>query len=131
MILPGLSVSRRRGLFATLLLTLLLLFTLFDSVAFARDTNSRNTIRFERLSLEQGLSHATALSIIQDRQGFMWFATQDGLNRYDGYHFKLFKHNPQDASSLSGGYVTTLYEDRAGVLWGWYQSWLESLCARK
>jgi len=74
-------------------------------------------LRFDRLSLEEGLSQSTVYAIVQDRRGFMWFGTEDGLNRYDGYHFKVYRHEPEHPQSLSNNTVYTLYEDRAGVLW--------------
>ncbi|MFT4929889.1 MAG: signal transduction histidine kinase/ligand-binding sensor domain-containing protein, partial [Phenylobacterium sp.] len=56
-------------------------------------------------------------SIVQDKKGFLWFATQDGLNRYDGYTFKVFRHNPQDPSSISHNLIRTLYLDSKDRLW--------------
>lgn len=76
-----------------------------------------DNIRFERISNEQGLSMSAVLSIAQDRQGFLWIATQDGLNRYDGYTFKIFKHNPDDPGSLSANWITALLVDSNGILW--------------
>ncbi|NQZ08744.1 MAG: response regulator, partial [Algicola sp.] len=72
---------------------------------------------FERLSIENGLSQSAVLSILQDNQGYMWFATFDGLNRYDGYTFKVFRHNPQDIGTISNNNITSLYEDSKGRLW--------------
>src|SRR6201996_5839219 len=74
-------------------------------------------IRFRRLSNPQNLSHVRVESIVQDAQGFMWFGTWNGLNRYDGYKFKLFKHEPGDPNSLSGVYVYSLFKDHSGNLW--------------
>ena len=74
-------------------------------------------IRFQRLSLEQGLSQSSVFAIAQDQKGFMWFATQDGLNRYDGYSFAHFSHDDHDSASLSDNYVNALLEDREGNLW--------------
>ncbi len=76
----------------------------------------QNDIKFECISLEQGLSQSTVLSIIQDRQGFMWFATQSGLNRYDGYNFTVYNHDPFDSTSLSGIIISDLFEDHSGDL---------------
>ena len=76
-----------------------------------------NDIRFERISLEQGLSQSVVLCMLQDSHGFMWFGTQDGLNRYDGYDFVVYKHDPEDPHSLSDGFVRSIYEDRSGALW--------------
>lgn len=70
-------------------------------------------IRFKRLSTADGLSQTRVSSILQDDQGFLWFGTQYGLNRYDGYKFKLFKHEPGRPDSLSGVYVHALFKDRS------------------
>ena len=75
------------------------------------------TIRFERISLEEGLSQSTVGAILQDQQGFMWFGTEDGLNKYDGYEFTVYKRDPDDPMTLSNNYVRTIYEDRSGELW--------------
>ena len=74
-------------------------------------------VKFDQLTLEQGLSQSTVRAILQDSQGFMWFGTLDGLNRYDGYSFKVFKHDSADPSSLSDNTIATLFEDRSGTLW--------------
>jgi signal transduction histidine kinase/ligand-binding sensor domain-containing protein len=74
-------------------------------------------VRFTRLSTRDGLSQTRVLQIAQDDRGFLWFGTQYGLNRYDGYRFKLFKHVLEDPDSLSSVYVYALYKDRAGTLW--------------
>jgi len=75
--------------------------------------------RFERLSLggNNGLSQATVRSIIQDTMGFMWFGTADGLNRYDGKSFTIYRHQPETPHSLSSNFVKVLYEDSRGDLW--------------
>jgi signal transduction histidine kinase/ligand-binding sensor domain-containing protein len=77
----------------------------------------KNSIRFKHISIAQGLSQSTVYCIRQDSKGFMWFGTQEGLNRYDGYKFKQYKHDPTDAKTISDNYVWTLYEDKNGVLW--------------
>jgi signal transduction histidine kinase/ligand-binding sensor domain-containing protein len=74
-------------------------------------------MRFDALTIDNGLSQGTILSILQDKRGFLWFATQDGLNRYDGYAFHAFKHDPLDKFSISNSYVWSLCEDRDGILW--------------
>jgi serine/threonine protein kinase/ligand-binding sensor domain-containing protein len=74
-------------------------------------------IKFEHISLEQGLSQSNVFSIMQDHQGFMWFGTQDGLNKYDGYGFTVFKHKQQDSTSLSDNYINTIYQDSRGIIW--------------
>lgn len=80
--------------------------------------NAQNyDISFQRISLEQGLSQSIVESIVQDRKGFMWFGTEDGLNRYDGYGFTVIKNDPNDINSLSYNQVLTVYEDKLGMIW--------------
>jgi ligand-binding sensor domain-containing protein/signal transduction histidine kinase len=74
-------------------------------------------IRFARISSSQGLSQVRVSDIVQDDQGFIWFGTWNGLNRYDGYNFKVFKHDPEHQESLSGVYIYSLFKDRAGTIW--------------
>lgn len=74
-------------------------------------------IRFARISSADGLSQTKVDRIVQDDQGFMWFGTQYGLNRYDGYNFKVFAHDPGDPNSVSGVYIRALFKDRDGTLW--------------
>lgn len=73
--------------------------------------------RFERLSTASGLSQSTIFKIIQDRRGFLWFATADGLNRYDGHSFVIYRHDPGDANTLSGSDISSVVEDQDGNLW--------------
>lgn len=74
-------------------------------------------IRFRRFSAEDGLSQTMVTQIVQDDQGFIWFASLYGLNRYDGYTFKVFKHEPGHPNSLSGVHNYSLFKDRSGALW--------------
>ncbi|MES1220724.1 MAG: two-component regulator propeller domain-containing protein, partial [Bacteroidota bacterium] len=72
---------------------------------------------FQNLTINDGLSQGMVNQILQDRYGFMWFATKDGLNRYDGYHFKTYRHDADDTSSLTDSYVQSLLEDSHGRIW--------------
>jgi hypothetical protein len=74
-------------------------------------------VRFLRLSGIEGLSQNRVTQIIQDDQGFMWLATQHGVDRYDGYEFKMFKNDPRKANSMCGVFVFSLFKDRSGTLW--------------
>lgn len=76
-----------------------------------------NPITFEHISLEQGLSQSVVTCILQDYQGFMWFGTYDGLNKFDGYDFVVYKHDLQNPHSLSDNTIQALFEDSAGMLW--------------
>ena len=82
-------------------------------------------IKFTRLTNQDGLSQSTVNGIIKDKYGFMWFATEDGLNRYDGYKFKIYRNNPNDPTSIKSNYIQSLYEDRLGNIWA---GTLGSLC---
>ncbi len=72
---------------------------------------------FERVSLEHGLSQNSVFCIFQDHKGFLWIGTQDGLNKYDGYDFKAYKHDSENSNSLNSSVITSIYEDRSNVLW--------------
>ena len=74
-------------------------------------------VRFTYLTTNEGLSQNTVTCILQDKRGFMWFGTQDGLNKFDGYTYTLYRNDPKKASSLSHNYIHTLLEDRQGRLW--------------
>ncbi len=74
-------------------------------------------ITFETISLDQGLSQSVVSSILQDQDGFMWFGTQDGLNRFDGYDFKVYKNDPDNPYSLGYNLINSLIEDSAGIIW--------------
>jgi PAS domain S-box-containing protein len=74
-------------------------------------------VRFERFGSEDGLSQNAGLDIFQDSLGYLWIGSQDGLNRYDGYSFKVFKHDPDDEHSLSYNSILKIAEDHNGALW--------------
>ncbi|WP_317201442.1 two-component regulator propeller domain-containing protein [Janthinobacterium sp.] len=75
------------------------------------------TLRFEQLNVEHGLAQETVLSIAQDSQGFMWFGSQAGLSRYDGYRVTTYKSNGADSASLAADWVRVLHVDPSGRLW--------------
>lgn len=75
--------------------------------------------RFRHITVEDGLSHSTVYSILQDQQGYMWFGTQDGgLNRYDGHSFKIFRHDVSDSTSLPSNNISGfMLQDSSGFIW--------------
>ena len=73
--------------------------------------------RVSQFSIKDGLSQSSVICIKQDSRGFMWFGTQDGLNKFDGYKFTKFKNNPTDANSISNNWIYGIDEDKAGNLW--------------
>jgi hypothetical protein len=63
-------------------------------------------LRFVRRTFGDGQPHSVVTGMVQDDQGFLWFATSDGLKRYDGYRFRAYRHDPYDPNSLSGSHIT-------------------------
>ena len=86
---------------------------LISTTPFAQKPN----LYFTRITTENGLSHNKVNCILQDKRGFIWMGTEDGLNRYDGQYFKVFRNSPGDTSSLSGNIITALKEDENGIIW--------------
>ena len=72
---------------------------------------------FEHISIPDGLSNMQVWDILQDKYGFLWIATADGLNQYDGYSFKIYKNDPGNPKSLSNNYVYSLMIDKEENLW--------------
>jgi ligand-binding sensor domain-containing protein/signal transduction histidine kinase len=111
-----------------LLITLLFLFlSLSPTLLTAQIGESK----FERITAESGLSVSTVRSILQDQTGFLWFGSDDGLNRYDGYSFKIYKRQSHDSNSLSHNMIWCLWEDRDGILWIGTEMGLNSLDPKK
>jgi ligand-binding sensor domain-containing protein/serine phosphatase RsbU (regulator of sigma subunit) len=77
----------------------------------------KEDIQFEHLSMKDGLSMNPVMAITQDKNGFLWFGTQDGLNKFDGYRFSVFKTNERDSGSISDNFITSLSLDRDSNLW--------------
>ncbi len=94
-----------------------LLFLLAASGALAQGPGPGVTVRFDRLGAEDGLSQSSVLAVLQDRQGFLWFGTQDGLNRYDGVRVTTYRHDPTEEGGLPTSYVQSLAETRDGAIW--------------
>lgn len=74
-------------------------------------------IRFQKIALEQGLSQEYVISAFQDSEGYMWFGTQEGLNRYDGYQFKVFTYSTRNPQSLSSDWIHSIQEMSSDELW--------------
>lgn len=79
--------------------------------------SQKQVLRFEHLETSQGLSQSNVICILQDAKGFMWFGTRDGLNKYDGYGFTVYRNDPQNKNSLSHNTVEALAEDSQGNIW--------------
>jgi ligand-binding sensor domain-containing protein/signal transduction histidine kinase len=103
---PGISGSERSSI------------PLAQSVAVLESSlMGSSNINFEQISVEQGLSQSSVHAILQDQYGFMWFGTLDGLNRYDGYNIRVYKHDAEDPLSISDNMIMAIYEDSQGTLW--------------
>ncbi len=79
-------------------------------------------LRFENISVNDGLSQSTGRVVIQDSKGFIWIGTQDGLNKYDGHSFTVYNNDPQDTNSLSDNFIQDITEDENGILWIGYNT---------
>ncbi len=105
------------------LLTAVLIFPL----ATQANTDTPHNLRFEQLNVDQGLAQETVTSIVQDRRGFMWFGSQNGLSRFDGYRVRVFRNDPTEPGSLADNWVSAVHEDGSGRLWvgtrGGVQGW--------
>ncbi len=101
------GAAARSGMLALLLL----------SLAAAANAGQGRNIRFERISIREGLSQATVNCLLQDQVGFIWLGTQDGLNRYDGYDFVVYNNDPGNAESLADNWIQALLEDPSGDIW--------------
>ncbi len=97
---------------------LVILSTVSLAAAVAREPGEiRSNVRFSHLTTDDGLSQGTVFEVLQDRIGFIWIATRDGLNRYDGHSFRVFKHDPVNPDSISANYIHDIIEDEQGYLW--------------
>ena len=97
--------------------TKIFIVTVFIIIFFASIVGAIQSRDFEHLTTENGLPNSVVFSIIQDQIGFMWFGTEGGLIRYDGYNFTTYRSNPHDKNSLAVNSISLLYQDRSGIIW--------------
>lgn len=76
-----------------------------------------NNINFKNITSEDGLSQGTVETIIQDDQGYIWLGTNDGLCRYNGYEFKIYKHDEELENSITNNYIVDIKQDNSGNIW--------------
>ncbi len=98
----------------TLGLILLFIGTFFGHDKLSAQEKTSNLIN---INIKEGLSQSQINCLLQDKKGFIWVGTQDGLNKYDGYGFKVYRHNPLDSTSISSNNIQALQEDKDGNLW--------------
>jgi len=92
------------------------LFLVSSKVQAQEPARAGSEVKFQHFGLKQGISHASVFAVLQDRVGFMWFGTQDGLNRFDGYTFKIYQNDSADSNSIGNSWVYTLSELHDGRL---------------
>ncbi|MEE9430284.1 MAG: two-component regulator propeller domain-containing protein [Melioribacteraceae bacterium] len=73
--------------------------------------------KFIKIGIEEGLSQSTVMAMLQDKRGYMWFCTANGLNRFDGYEFEIYTKIPGDSSSISDNSISAIFEDSKGFIW--------------
>jgi ligand-binding sensor domain-containing protein/two-component sensor histidine kinase len=114
----GLLTSVRNPIMRLPILIYIVAFILVLSIRLYSQSNT-DTIRihFESITVNDGLSQGMVQCISQDKDGYMWFSSKDGLNRYDGYRITVFRNNPQDPYSLPDNYVRHMQEDDKGNFW--------------
>lgn len=96
----------------------ILTYAIMYSLALAGATHEQyQNISFSHISINDGLSQSTVMSSCQDERGQMWFATHDGLNKFDGYDFTVYRHQNGDSTSISDNIIRKVYLDRNGGLW--------------
>lgn len=84
---------------------------------FSKNEISKSIATFSHFDLEDGLSQRSVSAMVTDKEGYIWIGTQDGLNRFDGYEFQVFRNIPNDSTSLSSNYITDLLLDEKDNLW--------------
>src|SRR5688500_9040505 len=92
-------------------------FTILLMLLTAVSTFSQQSIKFEHLSMEQGLSNIHVQCLFQDSKGFIWVGTKEGLNQYDGYSFNTYTNDPKDSTTISSSDIRGIAEDTSGHLW--------------
>ena len=90
---------------------------LLSLVAPWNGASAAGPMAFRHLNVDDGLAQNTVMATLQDSRGFLWFATEDGLDRYDGYSLRHYTHQRDSAAGLAGNFVWSIQEDRSGDLW--------------
>ncbi len=98
------------------------LLLIFPALSFSQ----KQQLEFEHFSTNNGLSQSNVLCMMQDSKGFMWFGTREGLNKYDGYKFTVYKNDPNNKNSISGNFISAVFESSTGEIW--IATWGNGLC---
>jgi diguanylate cyclase (GGDEF)-like protein/PAS domain S-box-containing protein len=84
---------------------------------FITSLSAQERLEFDKINIEEGLSHSSVLAMIQDSKGFIWVGTQFGLNRYDGYSFETYHFEVDNEESISSNFILSIFEDSTGLIW--------------
>ncbi|WP_206512337.1 EAL domain-containing protein [Colwellia sp. Arc7-635] len=98
-------------------MTILILLPTYSKALAAENNINQTPLKFERISISEGLSQSYVYDIVQDKNGFIWIATQDGLNRYDGKNFVYYRHDSTNRSSIADNFIRKLFIDNKNALW--------------
>ncbi|MFH1195476.1 MAG: two-component regulator propeller domain-containing protein [bacterium] len=101
----------------TEIFTFLLLYNLFLVGQANQNVSNQSDFTYQHLTIEDGLSQSTITCIFQDRKGYIWFGTANGLNKFDGYKFKVYYNDANDTTTISDNGISALFEDSEGILW--------------
>lgn len=108
-------ISQFHAMFAVL--ALLILLCPHNKVLASENNINTPPLKFERISIAEGLSQSYVYDIIQDNNGFIWIATQDGLNRYDGKNFVYYRHDSTNKSSIASNFIRKIFIDKQNIMW--------------
>ena len=100
-----------------LLLTITLLNIFNIHAANSQKDSHEDEIEFTNISIQEGLSESVVLASCQDKMGHMWFATQDGVNRYNGYDFTVYRNESEDSTSIADNISRTIFRDSKDRMW--------------
>lgn len=95
----------------------IIILSLFLCVNFTLEGSALDRVNFRNITMEEGLSQATVETMLQDKKGYIWMGTNDGLNCYNGYKFKVYRHQKESENSIVNNYIVDLEEDSQGNIW--------------
>jgi len=96
---------------------IIILFLIVLTHAIYSSTNLKSSLQFQHFTSKDGLAQNSVTAILQDKKGFIWLGTQNGLNKFNGYDFQTFRVNINNSNSISSDFILCLYEDKEGLIW--------------
>ncbi|MEG1002016.1 MAG: two-component regulator propeller domain-containing protein [Clostridium sp.] len=113
------AIKKKKSLFVILLIIFLMCNIIISNINIVKADakESDKYLKFTNLTVKEGLSQGSVYSILKDKDGYMWFGTNDGLNRFDGYNYTVIKSSDKDVTTLHPGIIGSIVEDNYGYLW--------------